>query len=140
MLGTPAHHSLPRIHKTFGVLVFVQAVHSVEECWGRLWESYPPARLVAETISADPGRGFVMGNVLVVAFGVWCYFWPVRRNWSGARMLAWGWAAIEAINGISHSLWAFREGGYTPGVATAPALLALAIYLAIQLRQARAKD
>jgi len=127
----------PQIHTAFGALVLVQAVHSVEECWGRLWESYPPARLVAGLISSDTGRGFVIGNVIVVALGLWCYFWPVRRNWPMARTLAWIWVALEAINGVAHSLWALREGSYTPGLATAPLLLILAIYLSTQLRRDR---
>jgi hypothetical protein len=119
----------------FGALVFAQAVHSVEECWGRLWESYPPAQFVASSISSDPGRGFVIGNAIVVAVGLWCYFWPVRRRWPMARTLAWIWAVLEAINGVAHSLWALREGDYTPGLATAPVLLVLAIYLSMQMRQ-----
>jgi len=122
-----------RSDHAFGALVAVQAIHSVEECWGRLWESYPPAHFVASLISADPERGFIIGNVALVAFGAWCYFWPVRRNWAIAAMLAWFWVAIETINGIGHPLWSIRQGGYTPGVATAPVLLFLAIYLAIQL-------
>jgi len=129
---------LPNWNSTFVALVAIQALHSVEECWGRLWESYPPARLVAGLLSTDPARGFVIGNVVLVAFGAWCYFWPVRREWAVAVPLAWFWVAIETINGISHPLWSIREGGYTPGVATAPVLFFLAIYLAIQLRQ-RAK-
>ena len=50
--------------------------------------------------------------------------------------LAWFWVAIEIINGIVHPLWSLREGGYTPGFATAPILLLLAVYLAHQLRRA----
>jgi hypothetical protein len=41
---------------------------------------------------------------------------------------------MEVLNGIGHSLWSLRRGGYTPGVATAPVLLVLAVYLALQLR------
>ena len=102
---------------------------------GRLWESFPPARLVAGLISTDLERGFVIGNVVLVAFGAWCFFWPVRREWAIAATLGWLWAAIEIINGLGHSLWSLRQGGYTPGVATAPVLFCLAIYLAIQLRR-----
>jgi hypothetical protein len=42
---------------------------------------------------------------------------------------------IEIINGIGHPLWSLHEGGYTPGLATAPVLLVLAVYLAHQLRR-----
>jgi hypothetical protein len=43
---------------------------------------------------------------------------------------------VELINGIGHPLWTLRQGGYTPGVATAPVLLVLAASLALQLRAA----
>jgi hypothetical protein len=125
-----------RFQATFGALVLAQAAHSVEECVERLWESFPPARFVAGLISHDLQRGFVIGNVLLVAFGLWCFLWPVRRGWPSAVYLGWAWAAVEMINGIVHPLWTLHEGGYTPGVATAPILLALAVYLAIQLWRA----
>jgi len=71
-----------------------------------------------------------------LAFGAWCFLWPVRRGWPVAASLAWFWAVIEIINGLGHPLWSLRVGGYTPGLATAPVLLVLAVYLAYQLRRA----
>jgi len=124
-----------RFETTFGALILVQAAHSIEECVGRLWESYPPARFVAGLVSTDHERGFVTLNVLLVTFGVWCYLWPVRRHWTSAVSLAWIWAVIEIINGIAHPLWSIMERGYTPGVGTAPLLFILAVYLASQLRR-----
>ena len=112
-----------------------QAAHSVEECWFRLWDSFPPAHFVAGLISSDLERGFVIGNVVFVGFGVWCFFWPVRNQWRVAVPLLWGWVVIETINGIVHSSWSIHQDSYTPGVATAPLLLILAIYLALQLRR-----
>jgi len=126
---------VPRPEQTFGLFVVVQAAHSAEECWNKLWESFPPARLVAGLLSTDHARGFVIGNVVLVAFAAWCFFWPVRRQWSIAVPLLWVWVVIETINGLVHPLWSLREGGYTPGVATAPLLLCLAIYLAMQIRR-----
>ena len=126
---------MPRIELIFGALIAVQAAHSVEEYCGRFWESFPPARLVVGLVSTDHECGFVMMNVALIAFGIWCLLWPVRRHWALAPSLMWLWVAIETINGIGHPLWSVREGGYTPGVATAPVLLSLAIYLAIQLRR-----
>jgi hypothetical protein len=41
---------------------------------------------------------------------------------------------IEFINGVGHPIWSLRQGGYTPGVATAPLLLVLALALGRQLR------
>jgi len=130
----------------FGALIAAQAVHSVEEYLGRLWESFPPARFVSGLVSQDLERGFILANVSLVSFGVWCWLWPVRRGWRTAVPLAWAWAAVETVNGIGHPLWTLRQGSYTPGVASAPVLLVLALCLARQLRsdsgaaKARASD
>jgi len=128
---------MSRIQLTFAALILVQAVHSVEEYVGHLWDSFPPARFVTGLVSSNLAHGFVILNVLLLAFGAWCFFWPVRRGWPVAVALMWLWAVIEIINGTVHPLWSLREGGYTPGLATAPLLLALAVYLAYQLRSAR---
>ena len=74
----------------------------------------------------------------LLAFGVLCFLWPVRRGWPVAVALAWLWAVLEIVDGMGHPLWSLREDGYTPGLATAPVLLALAVYLAYQLRRANA--
>ena len=124
---------MSRSRVAFGLLVLAQAAHSVEEYVGRLWESFAPARFVSGLVSRDVERGFVVLNVSLIAFGIWCCFWPVRRGWPSAVPIAWGWVAVEVINGIGHPLWTLRRGGYTPGVATAPVLLGLAVYLAVQL-------
>lgn len=126
---------MSRLARTFGALVAAQAAHSVEECVGRLWETFPPAAFLAGLLSSNRERAFITLNVLIVAFGVWCFLWPVRRGWRGATSIAWGWAVIEAINGAVHPAWSIYQGAYTPGVITAPLLLVLALYLASQLRQ-----
>ena len=118
--------------KTFAALVVAQAAHSIEEYLGRLWESFPPARFITGLISSDREAAFIILNVALVAFGVWCLLWPVRRNWPSAKGIIWLWVVIETINGVGHSLWSLRQGGYTPGVLTAPILLVLALYLGIQ--------
>ena len=133
-----ADNFVTRIERAFGALVLAQAAHSTEEYVGRLWESFPPARWVTGLVSQDLERGFVAINVALVAFGIWCLVWPIRRLWPSARWLAWGWSIIEAINGIVHPLWSLRQGGYTPGVATAPFLLILALVLAQRLRDGSA--
>lgn len=125
---------MTRFQATFGALILAQAAHSIEEYAGRLWVSFPPARFVSGLISDDLERGFLVGNVALVAFGLWCWLWPVRRERRVAVPLAWAWVTIEVVNGIGHPLWALQQGGYTPGVATAPVLLILAIYLALQVR------
>jgi hypothetical protein len=107
--------------------------HSVEEYCGRLYDVFPPARYLSGLISSDRQLGFVIINVALAGFGLWCFFFPLRRRWPAALPLAWIWVGIELINGIGHPLWSLREGGYTPGLATAPLLLILALYLGRQL-------
>jgi hypothetical protein len=123
-----------RLQVAFGALVLVQAAHSVEEYVGRLWESFPPARFVTGLVSQDHERGFVVLNVVLIGFGLWCVLWPVRREWPAAVSLGWAWVGVEILNGIGHSLWTLRQGSYTPGVATAPVLLVIAVYLARELQ------
>jgi hypothetical protein len=118
---------------SFGALIAAQAAHSVEEYAGRLWESFPPARVLIGLVARDLEAGFLVINVALVAFGVWCLLWPVRRGWRAARYYAGFWIAIEMINGLGHPLWSLRQGGYTPGTATAPVLLVLAILVARQM-------
>ena len=123
-----------RLQTAFGWLVLAQAAHSVEEYVGRLWEGFPPARYLTGLVSADREVGFLVINIGLVAFGVACYVWPVRRRWRAATGLIWFWVVIQLINGIGHPLWTIRQGVYTPGVLTAPILLALALYLTYLLR------
>jgi hypothetical protein len=91
------------------------------------------ARFVSGLISSDLERGFVIINVALVTFGLWCFVGPVRGQWPSAIPLVWFWVVIELINGIGHPIWTITESRYTPGVATAPFLLFLALYLAWQL-------
>lgn len=120
---------MSRSATTFLALVVVQAAHSVEEYLGQLWDVFPPAYFVTGLISADRRLGFIIFNVALVAFGVWCFFWPVRRHWPSAHVVFGFWIVIELINGIGHPLWSIEERAYTPGVITAPMLLILALAL-----------
>ena len=128
---------MKRHQLVFGLLILTQAAHSIEEYFGRLWESFPPAYFVAGLISGDREFGFLAGNVVLVTFGVWCFLFPVLRQWRSARGITLGWALLELINGIGHPLWSLRQGSYTPGVGTAPVLLVLAIILIANLRTLR---
>ena len=128
---------MTRFQSSFLGLVAVQAAHSVEEYIGRLYDVFPPARFVSGLISHDRERGFVIANVALVTFGLYC-FGPVRRQWPSAVPLAWLWVVIELANGIGHPLWSLAQLRYTPGVATAPLLFGLALYLAQQLVAGRA--
>lgn len=116
-----------------GILVLLQIAHSVEEYFGRLWESFPPARIVSGLFSSDLERGFVIFNVVLITFGLWILHWPIRRRWRSAVAFAWLLVAIGLINGIGHPLWSISRGGYTPGVVTAVLILIVSIYLAAQL-------
>jgi hypothetical protein len=129
---------MTRFEASFLALVGTQAAHSVEEYIGRLYDVFPPARFVSGLISENLERGFVIFNVGLVAFGIWCFLWPVRKHWLAAVPVAWLWVGIELVNGVGHPLWSLRELRYTPGVATAPVLLLLALYVARQLRAGRA--
>jgi len=115
-----------RLRLTFALLVAAQAAHSIEEYVGRLYDVFPPARLASGLVSGDRQFGFVVLNVALVAFGIACAAQVWRGRWPGAM---WIWIAIETINGIGHPAWSIVRGGYTPGLATAPILLVLAVSL-----------
>jgi hypothetical protein len=129
---------MSRTVPAFAAIILVQTAHSVEEYFGRLWESFPPAAFVSGLVSPNRELGFIALNVALVGFGFWCLFWPVRRGWRSAPGFAWLWVVIELVNGIGHPAWSLRQGAYTPGVVTAPVLLLLAVYLAVQLRHEQA--
>jgi hypothetical protein len=121
----------------FGLLISAHAAHSVEEYLGRLYLEFPPARMVSSAFSADLRTGFVRFNVLLVAFGVWCWLFPVRRGWRSAGSFIAVWIAIELLNGIGHPAWSLYVGGYTPGVATALVLLPLTLVLLFSLTRSQ---
>jgi Protein of unknown function with HXXEE motif len=125
---------MTRFQTAFLALVVAQAAHSTEEYLGRLYDVFAPARFVSGLISQDRELGFLIFNAALVLFGLWCFFWPVRRNWPVASSLAWLWIAIELLNGVGHPLWSLRQRRYTPGLVTAILLLILALYLWRQLR------
>ena len=128
---------MTRTRLTFGALVGVQALHSIEEYVGRLWESFPPARFLAGLVSPDREIGFLVINIGLVAFGVWCWLVPVRRQWRSAEPLMVVWILMQCINGVGHPIWSLVQRSYTPGVITAPLLLVLAVALAVQLAKSR---
>ena len=121
----------------FLALIGVQALHSLEEYVFRLWETFPPAQFLTGLISADLERGFIVINLALVALGICCYWWPVRRRWTSATLIAWLWVALELVNGIGHPAWSVMQGGYTPGLVTSLMLLPLALLLAARLSAER---
>ena len=121
-----------QIRTAFLALVVTQAAHSVEEYVFRLFDVLAPARFISGLFSGDVARGFAIANALLVAFGVWCYV-RVHRGLPGARRVAWFWACLELANGIGHGIFALARGAYFPGVATAPFLLGISVYLIARL-------
>lgn len=126
-----------RSRLTFLALVLAQAAHSIEEYTLRLYDVFPPARFASGLVSDDRATGFVILNTALVSFGLWCYGARVRPGHPSARAWAWLWVLIELGNGIGHPAFALARGGYFPGAATAPVLLTLALYLAVELIRSR---
>lgn len=126
-----------RARFAFLLLILAQAVHSVEECYFQLYAVFAPARFVSGLLSDDMETGFVIANVAVVLFGLVCYVVWVRPGRPSARAWAWGWVVLEVGNALSHVGFTLGRGAYLPGVATAPLLLAGALYLVYQLRGPR---
>lgn len=125
-----------RSRAAFLALIMAQAAHSIEEYAFRLFDVLAPARFISNLVSSDLARGFAIANLALVLFGVWCYVARVRPGRPSARSLAWFWALLELGNGIGHSAFALARGGYFPGIATAPLLLGLSVYLIAKLAAA----
>ena len=123
----------PRTRHAFAALILLQAAHSVEEYVFRLWEVFAPARFASGLVSSDPATGFAILNISIVAFGVWCYLARVRPGHPNAAVWMWPWILVELGNGVVHTTVALLRGGYFPGVATAPLLFAIALWLATRL-------
>ena len=125
---------MSRVESRFLALIVVQTVHSAEECVGRLWEVFPRAAFVAGLFSNNLALGFVIANLLVVTIGFWCFVWPVRHRWKAAKVVVVLWILIELINGSAHVARSILNWHYDPGVATAPLLFILALWLLPALR------
>jgi hypothetical protein len=119
-----------RARLTFAWLVASMTAHTLEEYAARLYDEFPPTRFVIGLVAGDRRFGFFVLTVALVAIGVVCVAEVWRGRWSGVM---WIWIAVAIVNGVTHLVWSVVRGGYTPGVATAPVLLVLAIILARQL-------
>jgi hypothetical protein len=119
----------------FLCLVVAQGAHSWEEYHSRLYEVFAPARAVSVLASDDPALGFLVVNVLLVLFALWCWALPIRLSWPNAAGFVWFWAVLETANGLGHLGLAVMHHGYFPGVVTAPLLLLFAGWVAfLQMR------
>ena len=112
--------------RLFLSLIAVQAVHSAEEFVFRLYDVFPPARLLSGLFASDRQLSFGVLNIFLVLFGIWCFVWPVRRGWPVAVPLMWGWVIVESANGIVHPTWSLVQRSYTPGVVTSVLFLPVA--------------
>ena len=72
----------------FLLLVIVQTMHSIEEYATELYLNLASARYVSGLISEDLGLGFAFANTLIVGFGLWCYFVPIRAGFRAGAGLA----------------------------------------------------
>ena len=124
---------IKQIKISFLLLIITQVLHSVEEYFGKLWEVFLPARILSSLVSDDVKTGFLILNIGLFTFGLWCWFVLVSKDYTFASWVIWFWIIIEIVNGIGHPLWALYQKAYAPGVATAPLLLILAVYLCKQL-------
>lgn len=123
-----------RVEMLFLGLVLSQAAHSIEEYFFRLYDVLAPARFISTMVSSNPALGFAIVNIALVSFGLWCYVARVRSRHASARRWAWFWNVLETANGAGHLLLAAGQGGYFPGVASAPLLLGFSASLAVTLR------
>ncbi|HEY7111372.1 MAG TPA: HXXEE domain-containing protein [Thermoanaerobaculia bacterium] len=124
-----------RSRAAFFALILVQAAHSVEEYSTQLYDRFAPARFVSGLFGFDRRIGFVIFNVALVAFGLWCCFGPARRGATSGTALAWFWVVLEVLNGTIHIAWAASAAAYRPGLATAPLLVIAATILAWSLHR-----
>jgi hypothetical protein len=63
---------MSRVQMAFAALVLAQA-HSDRGVRRPPVETFPPARVVSGMVSDDLPRGFVVANLLLVAFGLWAW-------------------------------------------------------------------
>ncbi len=109
----------PRLKVSFLLLVLFQAVHSVEEYFGRLWEVFVPARFLTSVVApSDPVAGFLIINIGLALLGFACYLWIVRPATPSARAWVWFWIVLEAINALGHAAWSIASVSYQPGLVT----------------------
>ncbi len=118
-----------KIKSIFLVLVLIQAMHSIEEYIGKLWEVFPPAAFLTALFSKNLETGFLIANIGLFVFGILCWLFPVRGNYSTAKGILWFWIILETINGLGHTVWSIYQQSYTPGLITAPFLFIVALYL-----------
>ncbi len=128
-----------KIKIAFLVLVIVQAFHSIEEYIFKLYDVFLPAKIISTLFNSNLSVGFLIFNIALVLFGIWCYSGPVRNSRPSAYWFLGIWIFIESINGIGHPVIAIIRGHYFPGLYTAPILLIVSIYLIVHLMSSNSR-
>ena len=123
-----------RIKTAFLALVLTQIAHSIEEYAFQFYAAFPPARFLNKLLPGFSRPGFVVFNLLLDSFGLWCFFFRVRSGSGSARKWVWLWVGIEFFNGFGHPIWSILAHAYVPGLATSVLLLGFAAYLLLILR------
>jgi hypothetical protein len=95
-------------------LILAQGAHCIEEYVTKLYPVFAPARFVSSLVSNDHALGFLVVNVALVTFGLWCWAVPVGSGWHAARGLVWFWTILELGNGFGHSAIALSRGELLP--------------------------
>ena len=113
----------------FLVLVLIQALHSIEEYYGELWNVFPPATWLTGLISNDREFAFYIVNIGLFLFGLLSWLFIIRKDKPFAKTILWFWIILELINGIIHPTWSIMQKAYTPGVITAILLFFTSVYL-----------
>ncbi len=124
---------LTEVRVGFLLLMFSQVSHSLEEYYNALWVVFPPARFISQLINNDLAVGFAIANTLIVLFGFWTYFVPVRRKWRHTRVFLWFWVLLELGNSVGHTVFSMTSSEYFPGIYTAPLLFVFSCYLVYYL-------
>lgn len=94
------------------LLIGAQAAHSVEEYAFRLFDAFGPARFVSSLFSTNAATGFIIANIGIVLFGLWCYVARVRTPHPSDQAYAWFWTCLELANGVGHLVLSSTRDGY----------------------------
>ena len=113
----------------FLLLVILQAIHSLEEFTFRLYERFPPMRLLYQSAPHLAKPAFAISNALLVLIGLVCFYSWVQSGRKGATIVVWIWIIIESLNVVAHIVWAALIGGYNPGLVTGLLFVPVLIYL-----------
>src|SRR6266446_3276848 len=123
------------IRTMFLLLVILQAIHSAEEFIFRLYERFPPMRLLYQNAPYLAKPAFVISNASLVLIGLGCFYYWVQPARKGARAVVWVWLIMESLNVTAHLVWAILIGGYNPGLVSGVLFVPVLIYLFYLMRR-----